>query len=125
MPVRGSTEWQHARVMRKVVNLDSGTGRKIVCGFADCERDGFENFKIVQHEHQRAARVDGKILRGDQLCEAIDAGVFPGIHRTYVFCSERHRAMFHFDHGTQGLAMLESRGGMYGYLPTGYRGGIL
>lgn len=117
-----TTFQEHARIMRKVVNLDSGTGRLIVCAFADCERDGYENLKIVQHEHQRVWRHDGQVLAGDRLCEAIDAGVVPGLHRTYVFCSERHRAMFHFDHGPQGRAMLESRGGMYGYLPTGWRG---
>lgn len=122
MAMTRTTFQEHARIMRKVVNLDSGTGRKIICGFSDCERDGYENYKIVQHEHIRAAMVDGRTLRGDQLCEAIDAGMWPGIHRTYVFCSERHQAMFHFDHGPQGQAMLESRGGMYGYLPTGYRG---
>jgi hypothetical protein len=126
VPVRDSTEWRHAQHSRKVVNLDSGTGRKIVCAWGECDRDGYENEKIVQHEHLRAWKVDGTVLTGDRLCEAIDAGVVPGLHRTYVFCSERHRNYFYFDHGPQGLAMSETNGGhLHGYLPVGYRGGIL
>lgn len=114
-----TTFQQHAQIMRKVVNLDSGTGRKILCAFSDCERDGYENFKRVQHEHARRGVVDGHRLQGDSMCEAVDAGVFPGLHRTFVYCSERHRALDHF--GMQ-PEMQESRGGIYGYLPTGYRG---
>ena len=146
MPVRGSTEWQHAQIMRKVVNHDAGDGRKIVCATIDCENDGYEQYKIRQCEHLRSGHAvrwdpdlrvrspltgevregfwvnDGPLLSGAEFCAAVDAGVALGLHRHYVFCSERHKAMFHFDHGPQGLAMLESRGGMYGYLPTGYRG---
>jgi hypothetical protein len=61
-------------------------------------------------------------VRGQTICDAVNAGLFPGLHRTYVYCSERHRNMDHFGAMPQ---MAESRGGIYGYLPTGYRGGIL
>jgi len=123
MPVRDSTEWQHAQVMRKVVNLDSGTGRKIVCAFSDCERDGYENFKRVMHEHARGGWIDGKWTQGGYLCDAVNAGVFPGLHRTYVYCTERHRAMDHF--GMQTWMAEHRNGGVYGYLPTGWQGSML
>ena len=120
-----STYQQHAQVMRKVKNMDADGTRNIPCCFSDCDRDGYENHKRVQHEHLPAFQVDGTTGRGDAMCAAVDAGAAPGLHRHYVYCSERHMNMDHFGMGPQGLAMQESRGGMYGYLPTGYRGGIL
>ena len=120
-----TTFQQHARIMRKVVNLDHQDGSKIHCAFSDCDREGYQNYLRVQHEHLRRVTIDGKVYTGDRLCEAIDAGMYEGIHRRYIYCSERHMNMDHFGHGPQGVAMQESRGGMYGYLPTGYRGGIL
>ena len=126
MPVRDSTEWRHAQHSRKVVNLDSGTGRKIVCAWGECDRDGYENEKIVQHEHLRAWKVDGQVLTGDRLCEAIDAGVVEGIHRRWAFCSERHLNIFKYGMGPQSVAMAASNGGhAYGSLPTGYHGSML
>lgn len=127
MPVRGSTEWEHARHQRPVINMDAGGSRHIVCVFGDCDRDGYENYKIVQHEHLRAIWLNGRRLRGDTVCQAIDAGLYPGIHRVYVFCSERHKAMFRYGMGTEGLALAQGRqsGEFYGALPTGWKGSML
>jgi len=126
MPVRGSTEWLHARHDRAVINLDSGGDRHIPCVFADCDQDGRENHKIVQHEHLRHVHFDGRWLRGDSLCAAIDAGLIAGLHRTYVFCSERHKTAWLHSTGPRAQALADSnRGRVYGNLPTGYKGSML
>lgn len=69
MPVRGTTLQMHAIIQKKVINHDRG-GTHIMCGWDTCERDGYENNKVVVHE-------------GAPGYEAKDI--------TYIFCSERHR----------------------------------
>lgn len=65
MPVRGTTQWNHAIVQKKVINHDRG-GTYVMCAWDTCERNGFENNKVIIHEGQ-------------------------GKTTTYVFCTERHR----------------------------------
>lgn len=126
MPVRGSTEWQHAQVYRKIVNLDHEGTQKIHCATLDCEREAYQQFVVVQHEHLRAVHFDGRWRRGSDLCSAIDAGLIEGIHRRWAFCSERHLQLFRYGMGPQSVAMAASNGGhAYGSLPTGYQGSML
>lgn len=76
MPVRGSTEWQHARVEKRVINRDEGGyGRTtssgthyVMCAFGPCDKDGFELHKVRENT---AAR-----------------GYVPA-YINFVFCSEK------------------------------------
>lgn len=70
MPIRGTTQHQHAIIEKKIINHDSGTGRHIICAWSDCERDGYESNKVVVHTGQSGYEVRD-------------------MH--YVFCTERHR----------------------------------
>jgi hypothetical protein len=44
--VRGTTRYQHAIIQKKIINHDSGTGRHVICSWSDCEKDGFELYKV-------------------------------------------------------------------------------
>lgn len=70
MPVRGTTLHRHAILMKKVINLDHDGSKHVMCAWDTCEKDGFENNKVVAHE-------------GAKGYETKDI--------TYVFCSERHK----------------------------------
>ncbi len=70
MAVRDTTAWRHAIIQRKVINNDSGEGRKIMCAWDTCERDGYEMYKIREND---AA-----------------SGHTPRWYN-YVFCTERHK----------------------------------
>lgn len=72
MPARGTTEWRHAIISKKVINLDHDGDRHVVCAWDTCEKDGLELYKVVEH--------DGKI-RGERTMN-------------FVFCSERHKMYF-------------------------------
>jgi len=101
----------HARIEKKIINYDSG--RHIVCMWADCEQDGLSTHRLRWCRHHPGVPCD-------------EANAFDvASHIRFAFCTERHLNYFRFDHGQRGHAMLESRGGLFGYLPTGYRGGIL
>jgi hypothetical protein len=106
-----TTYQAHARLQRKIINHD--TGGHIVCMWADCEREAITTYRVLQHRHPHIVNCD------------LAAHFDPASHIRFAFCSERHLNHFRFDHGPEGHAMLESRGGLFGYLPTGYRGGIL
>ena len=69
MPVRDTTAWRHAIIQKKVINLDHAGDRKVMCAWDTCEKDGYENNKVVVHE-----------------------GVAPHVRDiTFVFCTERHK----------------------------------
>ncbi len=70
MTVRGTTAWNHARLMRKIINHDSGTGRHIICSWDTCENDGFELYKVRVNTAQEG---------------------YEKRYMHYVFCSERHK----------------------------------
>ena len=69
MPVRGSTQWKHAILQKKVINLDHDGNRNVMCAWDTCEKDGYESFKVVKHLGKE---------KGERTM-------------TYVFCTERHR----------------------------------
>ena len=107
-----------ARIARKVINLDAGGDRKIVCCWDDCGRDGVELHKLLLHDHDERLG-----------CRAADAKVIPATghtaHRWAVFCSDRHRLFFANSQGRAALRSIESTGRAYGNLPVGSRGTIL
>lgn len=76
MPVRDSSEWRHGIVQKKVINHDSGDGRKIICAWDTCENDGYEMYHIRVRTH------DETYAKADPRNERF-------MH--YVFCSERHK----------------------------------
>lgn len=76
MPVRGTTEWEHAILHKKAINFDRG-GTYVMCAWDICEKDGYEMYKAVEHVSSPAERARGN-----------DSTI------TYVFCSERHKQYF-------------------------------
>lgn len=45
MPVRGTTEYRHAIIQKKVINHDRG-GTHVMCAWSYCEKDGYEMYHI-------------------------------------------------------------------------------
>jgi hypothetical protein len=45
MPVRGTTEYRHAIIQKKIINHDRG-GTHVMCAWSYCENDGYELYKI-------------------------------------------------------------------------------
>lgn len=93
-------------VERKVVNMDrswSGQemGRFIHCGWDDCEKTGYECYKVRQHTERPGS--PERILN-------------------WVFCSERHRQ--YFIQSSQQSAAGYSPEYMHGKLPKGYRNSL-
>jgi hypothetical protein len=78
MPVRGTTAWRHAIVMKKVINRDEGgwgnptsSGTHyVLCAYSACEKDGYEMYKV-----RVATHADGYEER----------------YMNYVFCSQSHK----------------------------------
>ena len=76
MPVRGTTAWQHARIQKRIINLDEGGDGRVtssgthyvLCAFAPCDKDGYELYKAREN---------------------IAAAGNPPDYRNYVFCSEK------------------------------------
>lgn len=69
MPVRGTTQWQHGIAQKKVINHDRG-GTHVMCAWSDCEKDGYELYKIRVRDS-----APGQPLK----------------YLYYVFCSEGHK----------------------------------
>jgi hypothetical protein len=66
------SKWTHGIVDKKVINLDHGGSRHVMCAWDDCERDGYETNKVI-----------------------INYGKANTPHLVrHVFCSERHRQFF-------------------------------
>lgn len=63
---------QHAIIQKKVINLDHAGDRHVMCAWDDCERDGYELYKIRVNE----------------------AAYGPPRMYNYVFCTERHKQFF-------------------------------
>lgn len=63
------SKWGHAIVEKKVINLDHGGAKHVMCAWDDCERDGVEMHKTT-------------VNYGSADCPQIV---------NHVFCSERHR----------------------------------
>lgn len=113
-----TTYQTHAKIERKIINLNNGGG-KFVCLFADCERLAIEIYSIprAEHRHPRHWPCD--------YADHVLARMGEMAHIDYPFCSERHREMHYESSGWRAHRLIASRGGAYGYLPTGSRGSRL
>jgi hypothetical protein len=69
MPVRDSTEWRHAILDKKVINMDRG-GTHVMCAWDTCERDAYENYKVRTNTA---------------------APGYQPRYMNYTFCSETHK----------------------------------
>lgn len=66
--------------------LSSSSGTWIKCCWFECDKDGYELYKAVFHEHSRELPCDHPLSE----------------HVNFVFCSERHKAFYahsHLNHG--------------------------
>lgn len=102
------------RNSRKVINLDSGTGRPIVCAWDTCDRDGTTLYTHVFCEHpprENCERADTRLLA--------QAGRVA--HLKFVFCSHRHMAYYQNAEGAAALDAIARTGRAHGNLPVGER----
>jgi hypothetical protein len=61
MPVRGTTAWQHAITMKKVINRDEGGDGRVtssgthyvMCAYGACEKDAFDLYKVRVATHEK------------------------------------------------------------------------
>lgn len=67
-------------IARKV--LSASTGNWIPCCWFECEKDGYELYKAVFHEHAREYPCTHPLSQ----------------HVNFVFCGERHRQMYLHSH---------------------------
>lgn len=105
--------WNHARVAKRIVNMDSGDFRYITCGWHHCGLAGLEIYKARVHDHAKNIGCDDIV--DIYLCEGCnhnrshhpDAGPcacgecprwepylygrYPAAkHTWFVFCSHTH-----------------------------------
>jgi hypothetical protein len=67
-------------VARKVLSFSSETW--IRCAWFECEREGYELYKSVFHEHASTLACDNPVSS----------------HVHFIFCTERHRQFFRNSH---------------------------
>lgn len=76
MPVRGSSQWQHARIEKRVINLDEGGNgtvtssgtHYVICAWLDCDKDALATINVRAKTHAEG---------------------YEERHMNYAFCSER------------------------------------
>lgn len=94
------------RIAKYVINHDRG-GTRVVCAWDECDKDGFDNNRVRQHEHARSIPCDSGLAK----------------HVTFVFCSDRHR--LYWLNATGEMAReseARNQGRIYGMLPAGMKG---
>ena len=102
MSVRGTS---HAMTHKKIINHDRG-GTFVMCAWDECDRDGYELYKVTSHEHA------GNSPCGSPLAK----------HIQYVFCGERHKAYWVACTGENAKELAARYNGRQrGMLPPGYR----
>lgn len=105
MSVRGTT---HAMTHKKVINHDRG-GTFVMCAWDECDRDGYELYKVRTHEHARSISCDSSLAK----------------HISYVFCSQRHLTYWMYCTGENARdAEARYNGRIRGMLPPGMRNTI-
>lgn len=109
MPVRDSTEWRHAILQKKVINLDGGgwgDHGHVLCAWDTCTNEGYESFKVRVRTHEEGQ---------PEYVKVNDVWMPNWRYMNYVFCMERHKRYW-----------LEAiKPGRSGMLPPGYRLSIL
>lgn len=110
-----TTYQQHARIMRKIINHDSGGNRTIVCAWDECDRPGYQLYRTIYCQHpQNMSCQDAH----DML--AVMHG--QSAHYIMVFCSEQHRGFFRNNEGRNAKEGYAAGKQMFGNLPAGMRG---
>jgi hypothetical protein len=69
VPVRDSTAWRHAIINKKVINMDHGGAKHVMCAWDTCERDGYQNNRV---------RVNNGTPTEPR-------------YMNYIFCTNRHK----------------------------------
>jgi hypothetical protein len=87
------SKWEHAKIGKRVINLDFQGDRRVMCAWDNCEAEGYELYKCVVHDHRNYIACDNPSAK----------------HIGYVFCTERHK--MYWVNSTRS----------YGNLPSGYR----
>lgn len=101
-----TTFQEHARLHRKIINHDQA-GRKVLCAWADCDRDAFSMHEVRTHEHARIIDCNSPMAR----------------HITYAFCTDRHRMYWLASSGAMAKdTEARNNGNIAGMLPPGYKG---
>ena len=108
----GTTGQVHARIAKKIINLDREAPG--VCCWDDCERHSTVLHRYRYHHHPAGRNCD----EADRIAVATGDPQ----HQWFAFCSERHQAYFVHSGGWRALALIESQGRAYGNLPTGSKG---
>jgi len=102
MSVRGTT---HGMVEKKVVNLDRG-GTFVMCAWLDCDRDGYELYKVRQHTHAPNIACHSSLAS----------------HVSFVFCTERHKQYWLACTGEMAKhTEARNNGRVAGMLPPGWK----
>jgi|SRR5215472_8148716 len=105
----GTTGQVHARIAKKIINLDRESPN--LCCWDDCERPSTVLYRYRYHHHPAGRPCD----QADRIAMATGDPQ----HQWFAFCSERHQGYFVYSGGWRAVAMIESQGRAYGNLPTG------
>lgn len=105
---------EHAIIAKKVINMDSGGNRVLVCCWDECDKPGYQCYLHISCLHDRALGCESSDRR--VLAEAGQTA-----HLNYVFCSARHRAYWVNAAGRNALESIARTGRAYGNLPVGMR----
>jgi hypothetical protein len=114
MTVRGTTRWEHARVMKRVINRDT-EDRNYCCDPRCDDKRSYALYTHIQclHDTRQGCRA------ADEMSIRHGGGT---VHQRFAFCSERHMERFIWSQGWRAAYMIENYGRAGGDLPTGYRG---
>ena len=102
------------RVGKKIINLDSGDGRPIVCAWDECDRSGLDLYTHVFCEHhpsEGCEHADRRLL--------VQAGRVA--HLKFPFCSHRHMSYYVNAEGGNAHESIARTGRAHGNLPVGER----
>ena len=116
-----TTFQQHARLSKKIINLDRGEGLGdvspyLMCLWDECDRPATSLYQKRYCEH------DARTPCQQADARALGAGAGRGAHYMTAFCSQRHLEYWWNATGGRALASLERSGRAYGNLPAGSRG---
>jgi len=118
--VTRTTFQQHARLDRRIINMDrAAVGEEQPYGWClwdECDRYSSTLYRKVWHQH------DSRIPCEVADARAIQAGAGSGVHRMTAFCSDRHLKFWWNANGGAALASIDRTGRAYGNLPAGFRG---
>ena len=109
-----TTYQSHARIMKKIINLDAG-GIPNICMYRDCENHAYQMYAYPECRHP----VGWKCRYAEYMAMVHGGG---GAHIWMAFCSEGHLELFRWGGGWRALVLIEEQGRAWDMLPTGYKG---